>query len=174
MSETRKSTDGHQPSTIATPGDVPGARPPTLTRLRALLGEWRMEASFDADYFAPGSPPLTAPGGRTVFEWLIGEYFLLQRFTANNPAPSGIAIIGVAPEPETFAQHYYDSRGVTRVYQMSLEERIWKLWREAPGFRQRYAGEFSADGTTIRGAWEGSPDGNHWTHDFTLNYTRIG
>ena len=31
-----------------------------------------------------------------------------------------------------FEQHYYDSRGVARVYQMSLEGGIWKLWREAP------------------------------------------
>jgi hypothetical protein len=35
-------------------------------------------------------------------------------------------------DPATFEQHNYDSRGVARVYQMSLEGGIWKLWREAP------------------------------------------
>ena len=36
-------------------------------------------------------------------------------------------------DPATFEQHNYDSRGVARVYQMSLEGGIWKLWREHPG-----------------------------------------
>lgn len=57
---------------------------------------------------------------------------------------------------------------------MSLDEGVWKLWREVPGLRQRYAGVVSADGTTITGAWEGSPDADRWTHDFALNYTKIG
>jgi hypothetical protein len=171
---TTNSESRDQASAIDNPVDVPATRPPALTRLDALLGEWEMEASFEADYFAPGSPPLTARGGRTTFEWLVGEFFLIQRFAVDDPAPSGIAIIGVAAEPETLAQHYYDSRGVARDYQMSLDDSVWKLWRNAPGFWQRYAGVFSADATTITGAWEGSPDGNRWTRDFALNYTKIG
>jgi hypothetical protein len=64
---------------------------------------------------------------------------LIQRFTAYNPTvPSGIAIIGSGETAETFCQHYYDSRGVTRIYQMSLNDGVWKLWREASGFWQRY------------------------------------
>jgi hypothetical protein len=172
MTTNDESKDLHNPSTIDSPSDIPAARPPALTRLDALLGEWEMEAYFQADYFAPGSPPVTARGGRTTFEWLVGEFFLIQRFAVDDPAPSGIAIIGAAPELETFTQHYYDSRGVARDYQMSLEKGVWKLWRDAPGFRQRYAGVFSDDGT-ITGAWEGSSDGNEWTHDFALNYTKI-
>jgi hypothetical protein len=59
---------------------------------------------------------------------------LIQRFTAGNPiAPSGIAIIGPGETAETFRQHYYDSRGVARIYQMSLTDGVWKLWREASG-----------------------------------------
>ena len=174
MTPTSGSPDSHQPSPLGGPGDIPVARPPALRRLDALLGEWDMEVSFEAEYFAPGSPPFTARGGRTVFEWLAGEFFLCQRFTVDNPAaPSGIAIIGVAPQPETFEQHYYDSRGVARVYQMSLDEGVWKLYREAPGFWQRYSGVFSDDGTKITGAWEGSADGVQWQHDFALTYFKI-
>ena len=45
-------------------------------------------------------------GGRTTFEWLDGEFFLIQRFTVDNPAaPSGIAIIGPGEAAETFWQH---------------------------------------------------------------------
>ena len=134
-----------------------------------------MEASFEGDYFAPGSPPFTARGGRTTFEWLVGTFFLVQRFAWDNPAaPSGIAIIGPAPQTEAFVQHYYDSRGVARVYQMSLNEGGWKLWREAPGFWQRFSGVFSTDGATVRGVWEGSHDGGQWKHDFALTYIKVG
>jgi hypothetical protein len=95
-----------------------------------------------------------------------------QHFTADNPAaPSGLAVIGAtADDADTFTQHYYDSRGVARVYQMSLAAGVWKVWRDAPGFWQRYTGLISADGTSITGAWEYSPDGVIWRHDFTLDY----
>jgi hypothetical protein len=175
MTTTNKTSNLLSPSSSDTPGDIPTARPPALARLDGLLGEWEMEAVFGADYFAPGSPPLTARGGRTTFDWLEGDFFLIQRFAVDDPAaPSGIAIIGVEADLETFTQHYYDSRGVARDYRMVVEDGIWKLWRDAPGFWQRYDGVFSSDGTTIAGAWEGSSDGKAWKHDFELNYTKVG
>jgi hypothetical protein len=58
---------------------------------------------------------------------------------------------------------------------MSLNDGVWKLWREAPGFRQCYTGVFSGDGRTIKGAWECSGEGwSQWKHDFDLNYVRPG
>jgi len=155
------------------PGDVPAGRPASLDRLDGLIGEWDMEASFEAGYFGPGSPALTAGGGQTTFEWLEGRFFLTQRFVNEHPdAPSGIALIGAGAEPASFVQRYYDSRGVERVYQMTLDGGLWKLWREAPGFCQRYTGQISDDGDTITGAWEFSPDGQAWRHDFGLTYLR--
>jgi len=156
------------------PGDVPGGRPCSLDRLEVLIGQWEMTASFGAGYFGPGSPAVTSGGGRVTFEWLPGRFFLTQRFVTEHPAaPSGMAVIGVAEEPGIFAQHYYDSRGVARVYQMSLDDGIWKLWREAPGFWQRFTGEISRDGSAIKGAWEGSADGREWKHDFGLDYVKV-
>jgi hypothetical protein len=155
------------------PGDIPAGRPAPLGRLDALIGQWEMEATFEAGYFAPDSPAVTSRGGLTTFEWLEGRFFLTQRFVSEHPAaPSGLAIIGAGTEPETFTQHYYDSRGVARIYQMTLDSGIWKLWREAPGFWQRYAGQISGDGKAITGAWEGSADGKTWKHDFSLTYIK--
>jgi hypothetical protein len=112
---------------------------------------------------------------RTTFDWLEGRFFLTQRFVNEHPAaPSGIAIIGPGTDSGTFTQHYYDSRGVARVYQMTLDGREWKIRREAPGFWQRYTGVISDDGTTITGAWDGSPDGQEWKHDFGLTYIKTG
>jgi uncharacterized protein YndB with AHSA1/START domain len=161
--------------TSAAPADVPAQRPAALDRLDALIGEWELEATFDEGFFGPASPAVTNRGGRTTFEWLDGRFFLTQRFVVENPAaPNGIAIIGLSEEPDTFTQHYYDSRGVARVYAMSLDGNVWRLHREAPGFWQRYAGTISADGTTITGAWEMSADGQEWKHDFDLNYIKVG
>jgi hypothetical protein len=74
---------------------------------------------------------------------------------------------------ETCTALYYDSRGVARVYQMSFAQRTWALWRQAPGFWQRFLGILSEDGGAIRGAWEKSADGSAWEHDFDLIYTRV-
>ena len=172
-------TDSHpqndgQPHEVGTPSDIPAERPASLDRLDVLLGKWQMEATFEAGFFGPGSSPATARGGLTTFEWLEGRFFLVQRFTNEFPsAPSGLAIIGLGADPETFTQRYYDSRGVTRVYQMTLRDAVWTLWRESPGFWQRYRGAISENGSTITGAWEASEDGREWRHDFGLTYIKV-
>jgi hypothetical protein len=140
--------------------------------LEALVGEWSLEARF------PGAPPSDARG-RLVFEWMAGERFLVERWEVPVPeAPDGLAIIGFDEGRRTFLQHYFDSRGVARVYGMSLEGGEWKLWRDEPdfsplNFRQRFSGTFSDDGQTIAGAWERT-EGEDFVHDFDLVYTRIG
>jgi hypothetical protein len=40
-------------------------------------------------------------------------------------------------------------------------------------FHQPYGSELSDDGNSIDGAWESSPDGQHWQHDFDLLYRRL-
>jgi hypothetical protein len=149
------------------PVDVPAARPAGLRRLEVLVGGWDTEALF------PFDPPVTVLG-RTTFEWLEGGFFLIQRWTIEHPdAPDGIAVIGTA-SGETFSQRYFDSRGVHRTYEMSLNDGVWRLWRDSPGFAQRFAGRLCEDSATFEGAWEKSQDGSHWEHDFDLTYRRIG
>lgn len=144
----------------------------SLTALAPLLGEWTIVAEF-ADL-----PPADV-GARVSFEWLPGERFLVERWEIPIPeAPDGIALIGADPERAGgYLQHYFDSRGVARVYKMSLEDGVWRLWRDEADFSpldfsQRFAGRFGDDGTTIAGAWEICHDGATWEHDFDLTYTR--
>lgn len=86
--------------------------------------------------------------------------------------PDGIAIIVPENSDEKYRQHYFDSRGVSRVYEMSLRDGVWKLWRQSPGFSQRFMGTFGDGGNTITGFWEKSGDGSTWEHDFDLTYTK--
>jgi hypothetical protein len=139
---------------------------PALDRLDALVGDWSLEAG------PPGGPAWTGKA-RVSFEWLEGERFLIQRWSVDLPeAPDGIAIIGPGEEPDTFRQHYFDSRGVERVYEMTLADGVWKLWRDSPEFPQRFEGRFSGDGETIEGRWEKAEDGSTWEIDFDFTYRK--
>jgi hypothetical protein len=132
-----------------------------MERLEPFIGEWRL----------PG-------GGRTVFEWMPGGKFVLQRWEVPDPTvPDGIAVIGFDSSRGTYAQHYFDSRGVARVYEMGFDGGVWTLRRAAADFSrldfaQRFTGRFSDDGKTIAGRWESSRDGSTWGPDFDLTYTR--
>jgi hypothetical protein len=139
---------------------------PDMRPLAALVGEWAMEAG------PPGGPPW--PGdARVSFEWLADAY-LIERWTVDLPeAPDGIAVIGPDQSGERLVQHYFDSRGVARVYGMSLEGGVWKLWRDGDDFSQRFSGTFSDDGQRIDGRWEIAHDGKTWETDFDLIYTKV-
>jgi hypothetical protein len=148
---------------------------PVLRRLDALVGEWEMHASV-------GGQPMGR--SHTAFEWLEGGAFLVQHadaepdettppeWVANSPLPL-TTIIGLDDSAERYCMLYADARGVFRVYQMSLSDGVWKLWRDAPGFFQRFTGTFSGDGKTISGRWEGSRDGSNWEYDFDVTYTKV-
>jgi hypothetical protein len=140
-----------------------------LDALVPFVGEWRMTSG-------PVSDPADAPRALTTFEWLRGRRFLVQRWEVDHPeAPDGIAIIGVGDAKAAYRQHYFDSRGVARVYDMTFAGRVWTLQRHAaaPDFSQRFTGTFSADAGTITGRWQRSGDGIGWAHDFELTYTRV-
>ncbi len=143
---------------------------PTLQRLSLLAGEWDVE--FSSMSFHPDSSAVVH--GRSSFVWLEGGAFMVEHSEADSPeAPRGIVIIGPDDAAGTYYMLHYDSRGVSRVYQMSLSNSTWKIWRDFPGFSQRFMGTISADGRNIKASWEKSGDGSHWEHDFDLTYTKI-
>ncbi|WP_028060892.1 DUF1579 family protein [Candidatus Solirubrobacter pratensis] len=130
--------------------------------LAPFVGEWTVTVPFS-----------DAPG-RTTFEWTLDGAFLIQRTDVPHPeAPNSLIVYAFDADAGRYAQHYFDSRGVVRRYEMSLENGVWKLWRDHPGFSQRWAASFSDDGRTISGAWSKSFDGSTWEHDFDLTYTRV-
>jgi hypothetical protein len=143
-----------------------------LDRLNAFVGVWRLEA--------PGFqlPPELADTARATFEWTLDGAFLLQRLSVPVPeAPNGLCVI--RPDSEDgYIQHYFDSRGIARLYAMTFDGREWTLERHTPDFspltfHQRWLGTFSADAATIDGSWETAPDGREWQLDFELVYRRL-
>jgi hypothetical protein len=149
---------------------------PVLNRLDPLVGEWATEASIEGQLMAHG---------KTAFEWLEGGSFLIEHDVAGPPPPGAptewaanapqhaTKITGLDDGTGEFSMLYSDSRGVFRVYQLSLRDGVWKIWRDSPEFNQRFTGIFSDDGNTITGQWEFSSDGTNWAKDFDLTYRRV-
>jgi hypothetical protein len=138
-------------------------RETALKRLGVFIGEWRLGLE---------------PGARSVFEWALDGKFLIQRTEIPDPVfPNGLCIVAYDPSKDAYTQHYFDSRGVVRLYAMTFRDGIWTLLRNTPDFTpldfsQRFTGRFSADGNTISGTWE-TGDGSNWKKDFELTYARI-
>ncbi len=149
---------------------------PEVQPLDILAGAWRIEALF------PNQPP---GQGRATFEWASGGAFLVQRvellvdrsLVPQEVAPDSITIIGAAAGGGGYVQHYFDARGVARVYLMTLDAQTWSLTRTTADFTplefsQRYTGRISDDGRTITGSWERASRNGDWQLDFDLIYRR--
>jgi hypothetical protein len=129
--------------------------------LGALVGRWRIEISHPSD-------PSSLIIGRAEFEWLEGEHFVVERWEIDRPEfPNGLAVYA----PDT--QHYFDSRGVARIYEMSIGDGEWRLWREGEDFSQRFTGRFDDGGSVIDGYWEIAEDGSSFEHDFSLTFRKV-
>jgi hypothetical protein len=139
-----------------------------LQDLNALVGEWDTEATHPM-------VPSTVVHGHSVFEWLEGEKFLIVRARMEHrDFPDSISIIG---DTGGLRMHYFDSRGVARILQMSFMNGVWKLLRDTAdftplNFAQRFVGTFSRDGKTIDGQHEICHDGTTWEDDLQITYRR--
>jgi hypothetical protein len=135
------------------------SRSEALARLEVFVGDWIVQANFPGDQPTPAG----APQAHSRFEWALDRQFLLQRTEVPVPeAPGSLTIVSVDPETGAYTQHYYDSRGVVRLYAMTFAGGVWTLTRESPDFtpldfRQRFTGTFTPDRNTISGAWEKGP-----------------
>jgi hypothetical protein len=112
--------------------------------------------------------------GQSTFEWLEDQQFLLQRSHYDHPEiPDAIAVTGIIDGKP--AMHYFDLRGVHRVFAVDITPNTWRFWNDAPGFSQRVTHTLSDDHSTINGQAElSTDDGATWEHDLAITYRRIG
>jgi hypothetical protein len=154
-------------------------KPLLLEPLERLVGSWTTEMTHPA-------MPAIVVYGTVVVDWLEGERFLIHRARTDHAEfPDSISIIGdaeqdrvgnaapaTAPIEPRLSMHYFDSRGVFRVYQVSADDQTWRIWRDAPGFSQRFTGTFSDGGNTIAGLWQLRHDDDRWNDDLKIIYQR--
>src|SRR5947208_15999407 len=122
---------------------MPMIATPSLERLDRLVGTWSTDATH------PEVPGVVVHG-TVVIEWLEGERFLIHRARTDHPDfPDSISIIGFtdqdrvghasdpAPAPadkHQLGMHYYDSRGVLRLFRTSIDHDSRRIWGNAAGF----------------------------------------
>src|SRR5215213_2993517 len=115
--------DGHRDMT---------KRDPVMEPFEALVGTWETEATHPAvDAVVAGS---------ISYEWLEGGHFLVQRSRNDHDLfPDAICVIGAPESGDALVMEYFDSRGVRRTYAVSLEDGVLRIWRDEPGFAQRFS-----------------------------------
>jgi hypothetical protein len=135
-----------------------------MDRFEPLIGEWTTEVRH---------PDIGVVHGGMSVEWLDGGGYLVQRsWTEDTRFPRGLCLIGPTEAGDRIVQHYFDSRGVARIYEISLEDGVWLTWRDDPEMSQRFTGRFSDDGSAIEVVLERTEPDGAWVHDFDLTYRR--
>ena len=146
----------------------------TLNSLRRLVGSWITEATH------PKMPGVVVHG-TAIIEWLEGERFLILRSRNDHPDfPDAISIIGFTDrdradgptDKQPLHMHYYDSRGVYRDYDTSIDDSAWHWERMSAGFSQRFTGTFADGGDTIVGISQLCEDDGHWHDDLEITFRR--
>lgn len=140
---------------------------PTLKPFEILVGEWQTTGSHP---HLPG----TILHGRVSFDWHEGGAFLIMHSEIDeSEIPSGVAIFGSDDVEKKFFMLYFDERGVSRKYDVTMKGNQLKWWRDDPSFSQRMTITIEDDGKKMNSEGEMSRDGAAWEKDLELTYTRI-
>jgi hypothetical protein len=94
-----------------------------MKQFKRLIGEWHGEGEMP-------QPPMKLCVEAKIDR--LGEFIVLSSVGEPAEVPDTVSIIGGAPDGEPQPMHYFDSRGVKRLFMMALEGSTWKIWR-APG-----------------------------------------
>lgn len=140
---------------------------PKLQPFSRLIGEWTTVATHRL-------MPNVTLHGRTTFSWLQGGAFVnMQSEVDEEGVPSATAIIGSDNDSETFYMLYFDERGVSRKFDVTVHGNILTYIRLVPGFSQRFTHTLSDDGSTINVLVELREDDVNWKKDLEATYTRV-
>jgi len=135
----------------------------TLAQLDALIGAWTTQATH------PNFDSVVA--GSATFEWLEGEHFLVQRTRNDHELfPDSISVIGLPEAGDELVMEYFDSRGVRRTYNISLDAGMLHIWRDDPTFAQRFSARLADD--RFDGHWQVAHALGAWQDDLQVTYRR--
>jgi hypothetical protein len=130
------------------------------------VGEWNAEATH------PLFEHLMK--GKIIFDWIEGNSFLLMTSDwEKSKIPNNRSIIGYDKSSNAYVMLYSDERNVLRIYEMTFNDGIWKLWRNSPGFSQRFSGTFKDNNNKFSGTWELCEDDISWKKDLEVTYTKV-
>ena len=131
-----------------------------MSALDRLLGSWNITMHHSAL-----AEPVT---GRQRYERVLDGAFVLQHWTYDHPDfPDAI---GLLSDDE---YHYFDVRGVVRLFDLEVTGLGWSMVRLDEDFSQRFTAVFRGP-DVIESTGEMSHDrGVTWQPDFTMTYQRL-
>ena len=138
-------------------------RDPALAPFDALIGTWSTEARHPlVDEVVKGS---------VTFEWLEGGHFVvLHSHNDHELFPDAISVIGASEAGDELVMEYFDSRGIRRTYGVSLDGGVLRIWRDQPGFEQRFSAQIADD--VFEGVFQLAETPGDWQDDMKVTYRR--
>lgn len=130
-----------------------------LKAMDRLVGTWKVSGGVE---------------GTVTYRWMEGGQFLIQDvdLTHDGAGIKGMEIIGRkrpygAEEPsQDVHSWYFDNDGSTLAYVYEMEGDTLTIWGGQKNSEAYYRGTFSADGTSVNGAWV-YPGGGGYASDMT-------
>jgi hypothetical protein len=131
-----------------------------MSALDRLLGTWEFTMHHSAL-----SEPVT---GRQRYERVLEGAFVLLHWTYDHPDfPDALALVS------DDRYHYFDVRGVIRIFDLQADDAGWSMTRLDRDFSQRITARFRGP-DVMESSGEASDDnGVTWRPDFTMTYQRV-
>jgi hypothetical protein len=134
-----------------------------LSSFAPLVGEWSLSVRRQGPIQEVGS---------TSFVWLAdGAFLLMKNDVIEGGPPASAAVIGGDTDSGHVQILYHDERRISRIYKTAFQNGVWRIWRDQPGFRQRFGVRLSQDQNEMKGRWEVNKD-DRWELDFEVAYRR--
>jgi hypothetical protein len=125
-----------------------GLTNPALAELEFLVGDWDMALSDAA--FLP-DPGQVVHGRIEVRPIEAGTLLAMRQGVEPSGPPAASWVMGRDDSQGLYTVLYADGRGVSRIYEMSLSDRRWRIWRDTSEFSQRFEATASEDNGEIVG-----------------------
>ena len=131
-----------------------------MKQLDRLLGTWEFTMLHSAM-----SGPIT---GRQQYERVLDGAFVLLNWTYHHPDfPDAMALLS------DDQCHYFDVRGIVRVFSLEVNAAGWSMSRLDNDFSQRHTAQFRGPDVMDSTGEKSDDQGVTWQHDFTMTYRRI-
>src|SRR5687767_13139216 len=92
-----------------------------MKEFEPLIGEWHGRGEI------PAEPPMKVTVEARIER--LGKFIVIRSLGEPAEMPDTIAIIGGAPDGQPQPMHYFDDRGVKRLYMTAVKGSTWRIWR---------------------------------------------
>jgi hypothetical protein len=129
--------------------------------LDQLLGTWDLTMDHD-------SVDASVSGCQIYERVLDGAYVRLDWTYEHPDFPNALALLSED------AMHYFDVRGITRVFEVDWDDSGWTMVHLDPVFSQRFTSRVEGPELVITEGEYSEDEGATWLHDFRLTLRRTG